>query len=200
MNRSISDQTERRGRPRSEQATQAILKAAWALVRRQPVSRVSIEAIAREAGVGKATIYRWWPSRAAVVCDAFLQELEPTIPFPEADTAGEALTAQARSVARAMQGEFGRVVRELLAETASDDDALKLFAERFIRPRRAVAAKIIERGIESGEFRSDLDVERAMDMMYGPIYFRLLVQHQPIDDAFINAWPGDVLRALRALP
>ncbi len=174
----------KRGRPRSKESRQAILDAAWRLAEVHPLSKVSIEAVAREAGVGKTTIYRWWPSRPALLCDAFLHAIEPTIPFPEAPTAAEAIARQMRSLVRAFEGEFGRLVRELLAETASDPDALKLFGERFVKPRRAVARRLIEAGIAAGQFRADLQPEVAIDMLYGPLYYRLLVQHLPLSDDF----------------
>ena len=187
-----------RGRPRSEKSRKAILDAAWRLAERNALSRVSIEAVAREAGVGKATIYRWWPSRPALLCDAFLSTIEPTLPFPDAPTTIEAITRQMQSLVRALQGEFGRLVRELLAETASDPRALQLFGERFVKPRRMVAARLIEEAIEAGEFREGLDVEAVIDMLYGPLYYRLLVQHQPLTEAFARELALTTLRGIQS--
>lgn len=186
----------KRGRPRSEESRQAILDAAWRLAELNPLSKVSIEAVAREAGVGKTTIYRWWPSRPALLCDAFLHAIEPIISFPEAPSASEAIAKQMRSLVRAFQGEFGRLVRELLAETASDPEALKLFGERFVKPRRAVAKHLIEKGISAGEFRPDLEPEVVIDILYGPLYYRLLVQHLPLTEDFAVQLSATATKAL----
>lgn len=186
----------KRGRPRSEESRQAILDAAWRLAEANSLSKVSIEAVAREAGVGKTTIYRWWPSRPALLCDAFLHAIEPTIPFPEATTASDAIAKQMRSLVRAFQGEFGRLVRELLAETASDPEALKRFGERFVKPRRAVARHLIEKGIAQGEFCPDLEPEVVIDILYGPLYYRLLVQHLPLTEDFAVQLAATATKAL----
>ncbi|ESA34904.1 family transcriptional regulator [Leptolyngbya sp. Heron Island J] len=176
-----------RGRPRSVESKQAILMAAWNLLQHCSVRKLSIEAIAREAGVGKTTIYRWWPSKAAVVIDAFLAQVEACLPFPETKTAAESLALQMQQVVKIMGGDVGRIVTQIIAEGQCDSKALESFCDRFLNPRRAAARQVILQGIKSGEFAPDLDPELAMDILYGPIYYRLLVKHLPLDETFAAA-------------
>lgn len=175
------------GRPRSAESEQAILEAAWTLLQQNSVHKVSIEAIAREAGVGKTTIYRWWPSKAAVIVDAFLAQVEASLPFPETETATDALAQQMKQVVQVFRGDVGQIVAGIIAEGQCDPVALESFRDRFLLPRREAARQIIVRGIESGEFDEQLDPELAMDILYGPIYYRLLVQHLPLDEVFAAA-------------
>lgn len=168
------------GRPRSVASEQAILSAAWRLLQKKPVKEVSIEAIAREAGVGKATIYRWWPSKATVIVDAFLAQVETVLPFPKAHSASAALAQQMGKLVEVFRGDVGRIVAQIIAEGQCDSEALESFRDRFLTPRREAARHIILGGIKSGEFDMDLDPDLAMDILYGPIYYRLLVGHQPL--------------------
>lgn len=182
------------GRPRSVESQQAILNATWKLLMEGTVRDLSIEAIAREAGVGKTTIYRWWSSKTAVVIDAFLAKVTSEIPFPKEYKAAQALKGQVISLVKAFSGDYGRIVGEIIAEGRGDKEALKSFRERFLLPRRAIALAVIERGIQSGEFDPNLDPEMAMDILYGPIYYRLLVGHLPLDEKFAIALGERALR------
>lgn len=187
-----------RGRPRSEDSRRAIIDAAWELMRDHPVPAVTIEGVAKRAGVGKTTIYRWWPTRPALLCDAFLEAIDANLEFKASASFAQTLRDQFTTLARLVAGDVGRIVRELLAETAIDPKAQQLFADRFIQPRRDAARRIIEEGIAAGEFRADLDPAYAMDVFYGPIYFRLLVSCDPLDQAFIEQLPHTALRGLLA--
>lgn len=172
------------GRPRSEESRAAILAATWQLLQTTPLKKLSIESIAREAGVGKTTIYRWWPSKAAVAVDAFLAQIEAVLPFPDTETVAESLVLQVRQVVKAFQGDIGQIVAGIIAEGQDDPEALASFRDRFLNPRREVAREVIQQGIDSGEFDAALDPELAMDILYGPIYYRLLIQHLPLDESF----------------
>ncbi|MEM9482654.1 MAG: TetR/AcrR family transcriptional regulator [Cyanobacteria bacterium P01_F01_bin.116] len=184
------------GRPRSLESEQSILLAAWKLLQQCSVRKVSIEAIAREAGVGKTTIYRWWPSKTAVIIDAFLAQVEARLPFQATETAAESLTLQMQQVVKILSGDVGRIVAQIIAEGQCDSEALESFCDRFLNPRRDAARQVILQGIESGEFAPDLDPDLAMDILYGPIYYRLLVQHLPLDQTFANALPQQTMVSL----
>lgn len=175
------------GRPRSEVSRAAVLAATWQLLQTTPLKKLSIEAIAREAGVGKTTIYRWWPSKTAVAVDAFLAQIEAVLPFPETETVAESLMLQVQQVVKAFQGDVGRIIAGIVAEGQDDPEALASFRDRFLNPRREVARQVIMQGIESGELDAALDPDLAMDILYGPIYYRLLLQHLPLDEAFGKA-------------
>ena len=186
------------GRPRSAESQQAILTAAWQLLKTCSLRKLSIEAIAREANVGKTTIYRWWPSKTAVVVDSFLTQVEASLPFPNTETAAESLMLQMQQVARVLSGDVGRIVAQIVAEGQCDSEALESFRDRFLNPRRTAARQVILQGNESGEFAPDLDADLAMDILYGPIYYRLLVKHLPLDEAFASALPKQAVSMLAA--
>ena len=184
------------GRPRSVESEQAILAAAWQLLQKMNVRKISVEAIAREAGVGKTTIYRWWPSKAAVIVDAFLAQVEAVLPFPEMETATEALKQQMARLVDVFRGDVGRIVAQIIAEGQCDPVALESFRDRFLTPRRDAARQVIMQGIESGEFSANLDPDLAMDILYGPIYYRLLVEHLPLDEVFATALAEQAITCL----
>lgn len=191
-----SSTNKRTGRPRSQESRKAVLDAAWRLIQTTTLRDLSIEAIAREAGVGKTTIYRWWPSKTAVVVDAFLAEVETVLPFPQTETVAAALTQQMQTLVQVFRGDIGQIVAQIIAEGQSDPEALESFRDRFLNLRRNVAREVIMRGIKSGEFDENLDPDLAMDILYGPIYYRLLVQHLPLDDAFATALSQRALTCL----
>lgn len=185
------------GRPRSEESKTAILDATWNLLKTTTLKDLSIEAIARESGVGKTTIYRWWSSKAAVVMDAFLEKVSPEIQFPKDLSATAALAKQMAALVKAFSGEYGRIVAQVIAEGQADPDVLASYRDRFLFPRRTAAKAIIQQGIESGEFDPDLDPELTIDILYGAIYFRLLVGHLPLNQQFAEALTQEALKAIK---
>lgn len=184
------------GRPRCQVARKAILEATARLLDRVSLQNLAIECIAREAGVGKATIYRWWPNKAAIAIDAFFEDVAPRSNFERAATAAETLQRQAARIVKILNGRQGRIVAQIIAEGQSDPSVLEYFRAMFLRNRRALATEIIRAGIDSGEFRSDLDVEVAIDLIYGPMWYRLLVGHQPLDRHFAETLPRLATAAL----
>jgi AcrR family transcriptional regulator len=186
------------GRPRSKRARQAILDAAGELLERDGFAAVTVEAIAARAGVSKATIYRWWPNKAAVVTDSFLELTAPEIHFENTGSAREDLRLQMQKLAQVFSGQSGRVVAALVAESVFDADVATAFRSRWISARREETRRVVERGIINEEFRSDLDVEAAIDALYGPIYYRLLVRHLPLEPGFVDALADHVINGLQA--
>jgi AcrR family transcriptional regulator len=185
------------GRPRSTESQQAILEATWKLLKKITVRDLSIEGIAKEAGVGKTTIYRWWSSKTAVVVDALMVHVITEISFTESDNAQEALLKQVSSVVKALSGENGRIVAGIIAEGQTDKEALQDFRDRFLLPRREAAKEVIIQGIKTGEFDCNLDPELAMDILYGSIYCRLLLEHLPLDPEFSYSMPEMILKCLK---
>lgn len=175
------------GRPRSEESRKAILDAAARLLATVPLKNLAIESIAREAGVGKATIYRWWPNKAALAIDAFFEEIEQRSSFLPAPTVTAALGDQVMRLVQVAAGPVGRLAAQIIAEGQSDPAVLELFRSVFVRQRRAVASHLIKEGIANGEFRDDIDTELAIDLIYGPVWYRLMVGHQPLDDVFADS-------------
>ncbi|MEN3285209.1 MAG: hypothetical protein V7607_6349 [Solirubrobacteraceae bacterium] len=165
-----------RGRPRSESARAGILRAAIELLQTRGFSALSVDAIAARAGVGKATIYRWWPNKAAVVMDAFLADTAPGMPFPDTGSTREDLRRQMRSVIRLFNTPAVRDPFVALIGASQHDASLAAaLRERFVANRRQAAKDVLARGIERGELRADLDLDVAIDALYGALYYRLLI-------------------------
>ncbi|MBI4966726.1 MAG: TetR/AcrR family transcriptional regulator [Rhodospirillales bacterium] len=185
-----SDQGEapqrRLGRPRCEDSRRSILKAAIALLKTNDLPAISADAIAERAGVSKATIYRWWPNKSAIVMEAFLEMVAPHTRFPETDSAMEDLRVHLGRVAEVCQSDIGRMLRTLIADSQANAELAAAMRAHYFSVRRADARKVIERGIASGEFRGDLDTEAAIDCLYGPIVFRLMINPVAPDAEFVN--------------
>lgn len=184
------------GRSRSDASRIAILNAALKLLETIPLQQVTIEAIAREAEVGKATIYRWWSSKASIVIDAFVLNHTAHVPMPEGLSARETLYRHVHLLIEQYGGWHGRLVAQILAEGQSDPAVLREFRERFVHGRRAMVQELIEAGRRSGEFRTDIDVNIQSEMLYAPIYFRLMVQHLPLDKQFADMLSTTVLQLI----
>jgi AcrR family transcriptional regulator len=159
---------------------------------------VSIDQIAAAVGVGKQTIYRWWPSRSAVVMDALIELTDPD-PSELPESVREAVRLQMQRVARMFSSRQGRLIREVVADAQGDADLAKDFRRRFFAHRRArgaaTIARGIARGIASGELRPDLDIDDVLDVLYGPLWLRLLVGHRAtspraVDHLLDLTWPG----------
>jgi AcrR family transcriptional regulator len=181
-------------RTRDDAARQRVLEAARDLVCERGPRAVSVDQIAAAAGVGKQTIYRWWPSRGAVVMDALIELTDPE-PAQLPDSVRDAVRLQMRRVGRMFASRKGELIREVVADTQGDPALAEDFQQRFFAHRRERGAATIARGIANGELRPDLDVEDALDVLYAPLWLRLLVGHRPcnqraVDDLLDLVWPA----------
>ena len=182
----VAKQVPKGGRPRSEQLHQAMLKAALDLVLEVGFRSVSIEGIAAKTGVGKTTLYRRWPNKAAVVMEAFIGQLGPASRFPDNARPTERLRLQMHITAKAFRGRVGALVTALLAEAQFDPELAKSFKENWTLPRRKLVYDVLKEAIRLGEVRADIDIETAVDAFYGPIYYRLQMATGPISDAYVD--------------
>jgi len=175
------------GRPRSEQSRRAILRSTLKLLRQEGgFPDLSIEAIAADANVSKATVYRWWPSKAALVADAFAESSVDELQFPDTGSVRNDMNLQMRRLIRIFRSERGKIVAALLAGGQSDPDLLEAFRERFLWPRRRQAYKTLQRGIDRGELPRSTDLNLILDSLYGPIYMRFLIRHDELNDDFVD--------------
>lgn len=175
------------GRPRSEVTRLQILDATIKLLHENSIQAISIEAIAREAGVSKATIYRWWDSKALVVIDAFIENhlIKTTLPRELGPRA--AIAHHFRSLVEQYSGWPGRLVAQIIAEGQSDPSILRAFRERFHYGRRAVISETLEEWRNTGEISNDTNIEILMDVIYGAVYMRLMIGHAPLNEAFAES-------------
>ncbi len=143
-------QGSRGGRPRSPRIQQAILKAAADLVLESGFKALSMDAIAGRAGVGRMTIYRRWPNKAAIVMDAFVARVDPGTLFLPSKTYTESIRMQMRTMAKAFRGKDGALLRALLAEAQFDPELAVALREKWTMPRRKMAIAYFYKGIKMG--------------------------------------------------
>lgn len=166
---------------RNERSRRAILDAATTLIGEMNYDQVSIEAIAARAGVGKQTIYRWWPSKGAVVLEAVADSLGAVVDFPDTGDIVEDLRTQMKGVTRWL-GSTGvrRMYQGLIAAAQCDHELSRAHLQLFIEPATVAGRERIARAKERGELRADADVQTLIDLLYGAIYYRLLLHTCPL--------------------
>jgi AcrR family transcriptional regulator len=188
MSERVGIEQRRRGRPRSEKARRSILTAAAELLLAHGLEAVTMDAVADEARVSKATIYRWWPTKESLALDALYDEWN-TAPPSLRDTGslrGDLLALLRPWVRRVRARPYGRVIAALITEAQTDPEFAALYRARFVEPRREPARSLFRRAIERKEVPPDTDIEGALDLIYGPLYHRLLHGHAPLNDRFVE--------------
>ena len=187
----------RRGRPRSQASREAILAAAGEIMMEGGLKAATIDAIAARAGVGKATVYKWWDSRGAVALEGFMAKAADSWNLPEDATAPEALRIIALAAVKLFtESSGGPLMRALTADAQAQPDLARALREHWLAPRRAVTAEIIRQGIRRGELRPDLDTDVVMDLIFGPVYFRLLYGHAELTESFVEQLVDNALAGI----
>jgi AcrR family transcriptional regulator len=148
---------------------------------------VSMDAVAQQAGVSKATIYRWWPTKEMLALDAIYDAWAGVPPPRDTGSLRADLLSLLRPWARlAASRPYGRVIAALLTEAQSDPAFAAAYRERFVQPRREQGREILRRAMERGEIPAGTNVELTLDLLYGPMYHRLLHGHAPLNDRFVR--------------
>lgn len=175
------------GRPRSDESRNAILKAAYQILREGGFAGFTVEGVAARAGAGKATIYRWWQTKGKLAIEAFLVALTPRLDAaPETDSALADLRVHVHNAASIYRGRAGQLLRELIALGQEDAETSRVLRTDFVAPRYREAMRLLERARRSGELPADVDIEVLADALWGPIFHRLLVSRMPIDGAYVG--------------
>jgi AcrR family transcriptional regulator len=190
----------RLGRPRSEVAVShsAIMDAVYGMLKERPARDLTMDAVAKRANVGKPTLYKWWPSKAALITAMFHERLAGKLEAPQAATAEKALRAKMKHLIAECNGLFGKVIADLIAEGQGDPSILNDLYENHIRPRRASTVADIQRGIASGELSSETDPELLIDAIFAPVYYRLLLRFAPLTEAYGNQLIDQALLSVRS--
>jgi AcrR family transcriptional regulator len=189
-----------RGRPRSDVARKAILRAARELIEELGPTAVTMEGIAARAGVGKPTIYRWWPDRHSVAMAALMENEPFTAATRRGRSALDSLQRQLRSVVSLFATPVGRNVATMIASADHDSEISKAFRNHFVLARREEGRAFLEQAIADAEIRPDANVEIVLDMLYGAVFFRLLMGHGKLTEALIKQLLTEALRGLRTRP
>jgi AcrR family transcriptional regulator len=185
------------GRPRSEESRQSILRSTLKLLQQDGgFAELSIEAIAADAGVGKTTVYRWWPTKAALVADAFSASADSELRFPNSGSVYTDINIQMRGLIRIFRSQRGKVVAALLAGGQSDPELLEAYRDRFLWPRRRQAYETLQRGVDRGELPAGSDFDLILDSLYGPILMRFLIRHVKLEESFADEVCTLVLKGL----
>ncbi|MEU6078834.1 TetR/AcrR family transcriptional regulator [Micromonospora sp. NPDC047074] len=187
------------GRPRSARADEAIVEAALDLLAEgSTIEAISIEAIAARAGVGKATIYRRWPGKDALLRDA-LRTLKGSPPEPVGRSVRDDLILLVGAIGQHIDPRAERIMPCLVPEVNRSPEQYQLY-QNIIEPRRAVMREVLRRGVRTGELRPDLDIEVAMAMLSGPMLVqRVMRWHPDLDEATLPERIVDgVLAGIRA--
>ncbi len=175
-----------RGRARSKVAEEAVLDAAYKLLSEQGLQATTVEAIAAESKVSKATIYKWWPNRAAIIMSAFLRESLVAIPYPDALSL-DAVVERVMNMSEKFRGPIGRMMAALIAESQLDPALAREFQAGYINARRAEGVRIVKTSIAQGIVRR-ADPQVVLDVLYAPLYYRLLIGHQPLSAKFVREY------------
>lgn len=176
----------KKGRPRNAETENAILAASYDLLLENGFGAVTVEKIAERAKVSKATIYKWWPNKAAVVMDSFLSAAMSRLPVPDTGSVIDDIVIQVTNLARFLTSREGNVINGLIAEGQFDLKLAEEYRSRYFNPRRLDSRRILERGVQRGELKKDLDIELSIDLIYGPLFYRLLVTGEKLDEPFIK--------------
>ena len=192
--------TARPGRPRSAQSHAAILKAAGALLVDRGLDAVSMDELAQQAGVSKATIYRWWPTKEALALDALYADwADGDAAPPDTGNLRGDLLALLRPWARRLRTRpYARVLGAFIARANADPVFAEEYRERILIPRRERARVVFDRAVARGDVSPGVSVDVAMDLVYGTIYHRLLQGHAPVTDQFVTAVVDTALTGISA--
>ncbi|MEV4757815.1 TetR/AcrR family transcriptional regulator [Micromonospora sp. NPDC049559] len=175
---------------RSERARQAIIDSALDLCREQGLARTTVEEIAKRAGVGKQTIYRWWPSKVAVVEEGINELASTATDFPDTGDIVADLRTQMVGVATILSSPSFAPYLSLIGAAQDDPELARSFLDGLVKPRVAAARERLRRAGEQGQIRADVDLDDVVELLYGPIYYRALLHTRP-------PTPGQVDEILR---
>jgi AcrR family transcriptional regulator len=177
----------------SERTRQAILAATREMLAECGVHGLTVEGVAARAGVAKTTVYRRWRSKDELALAVLIDMVEHVAAVPDlGDTRAELVAFVERAVKVLRTTLMGRVMQGLVSDLASNAELARAFRERVVAVRVAEIRRLVERGIERGELRPDADYELANELLFGPVYYRLLLSGAPLGDDLA----GRVVRAV----
>ena len=185
------------GRPRSERARRDILDAAYKLLKKKEINSIGAYEIAKEAGVGRATLYRWWDSKEAVIFEACLEHLK----LSRSPVKGSPLTRLRDQVIRStdwIHSEEGDIMARVITGIHGDRKLQQLYLEKFYFPRREMQIQMIKDAIASGELKPDTNPGFLLDALFGPVFFRWLQGHAVVDKPFVRELVDQILQSFVA--
>jgi AcrR family transcriptional regulator len=188
----------KRGRPRNIETQNTILSVSYGLLLEIGFEAVTVEKIADLAKVSKATIYKWWPNKAAVVMDGFLSAVSARLPVPDTGSVFQNILEHATNMARFMNSREGSIFLQIIGEGQVDSALAEAYQTRYIQPRRLEVHGIMDQGIRRGELNKNLDIGLCTDLIYGPIFYRLLVTGDMLDDNYVKQLVTQAFEGIRS--
>ncbi|WP_230202827.1 TetR/AcrR family transcriptional regulator [Parafrankia discariae] len=196
----VNEQPARRpGRPRSERARAAVLEATLALAGEVGPAGLSMEAIARRAGVSKETLYRWWPSKTEVILDAMVERGQLGIPLPDSGSLPDDVHAFLRSTIDALDGTTALLLRAVAAAAATDQAVAHDVRDRFLITRRAALETLLDRAVARGEIPDEYTTQ-LVDFVYGSLWYRLIFDVGPLDHRWADKTAAAITSITRRPP
>jgi len=191
-------QKPRAGRPRSVESRRAIIHSAMHILQNDGYAALNIEAIAANAGVSKQTIYRWWPSTAFIVLEALTADMQSQdAVMPDTGSLKSDLLELVRPTVRVLSQRRGTVFKALIAEAQADPRFAESFRTSLMAAHREIVRAIVGRAQLRGEVAFDTDTEFTADLVYGPILYRLLNAHAPLDETFAYRLVDTIVATMR---
>lgn len=187
-----------RGRPRSSELKHSILQAALHECEKNGYSNLTIENIAKAAGVSKPTLYRWWSSKAAIVLEALTVETGNHIPVPDYGEIGKDLRKYLQNTCDVLNQSKGQIIRELIGVSQLDSVFAEQFWNDFLLTRRQGLLEILRRAEIRSEIHTGHDLEFIMDLCYGTIWYRLLNRNGSLDEGLVEQIVSTALYKLKA--
>jgi AcrR family transcriptional regulator len=187
-----------RGRPRSEVSRQRILEAALETLQISGFTCSTTDVIAERAGASKATIYRWWPTKASLLAEALRESVAAEVPFPETGDLATDIELQLQNFIALLSGRLGRAFKAFVGAAQSDPEVAAAFLEEWVKPRRKEAKTVLERYQIQGQIAPDVDLDLVLDLLYGPVYFRLLSGYGALTPEYARQITGFALNGLAA--
>ncbi len=190
-----------RGRRPAAEVRAQVLQAAGELLLEEGMAAFTIEKVAARAGASRMTIYKWWPSRGALALEGYFAVSEHTLEFPDTGDIRADLTAQVRAFAHLLSDtSAGRVIAELIGVAQTDPELAAAFRTHYAIPRRQLAVEAINRGIERGQLRDDIDPEVVDNQLWGACYHRLLIYRGPFTNDFAEGLVDNLMTGLLREP
>jgi len=189
-----NSQSKPAGRPRSEEARKAIICTVIEMVEQNGFSSLSIERVAVEANVSKATIYRWWKNKESLLMSAFLEITESKFDYIPALKLEENLQKQLGELAKVLKSALGKA---LLSVVIENDEIAEQFSASFLYPKRCTAKSILEQGVKRGDIRQESDLNAALDMLFGAIYLKTAIYKQEINPLYIEHLISGLLKGIK---
>lgn len=188
-------QSKAAGRPRSEEARKAIICTVIEMVEQKGFSALSIERVAVEANVSKATIYRWWKNKETLLISAFLEMTEAKFDYIPSLKLEENLKKQLEELSKVLKSSLGKA---LLSVVIENHEISEQFSSSFLYPRRNTTKNILKQGIQNGHICEESDIDASLDMLFGAVYLKAAIYKQEIDQAYITHLVEGLLKGIRS--